>query len=160
VLAADIADHGRPMPMASRGSPRASRSSFQRASAAIVISAHWSALAASSSFTVGTPSPRKSHPDIFSTVPPQAKICAVIRSWSSRSSVTTASGIMASAMPVKPTMSQHSTRQSAAARPPAESELAVADLTAEALRDQRLEISLVVDPEDLRRAHQSAAAGS
>jgi hypothetical protein len=35
-----------------------------------------------------------------------------------------------------------------------------ADLTAEALRDQRLEISLVVDPEDLRRAHQSAAAGS
>jgi hypothetical protein len=41
-----------------------------------------------------------------------------------------------------------------------EGELAVADLTAEALRDQRLEIRLVVDPEDLRRAHQSAAAGS
>jgi hypothetical protein len=41
-----------------------------------------------------------------------------------------------------------------------EGELAIADLTAEALRDQRLEIRLVVDPEDLRRAHQSAAAGS
>jgi hypothetical protein len=40
----------------------------------------------------------------------------------------------------------------------AEGELAVADLTAEALRNQRFEIRLIVDPEDLRRAHQSAAA--
>ena len=45
----------------------------------------------------------------LSTVPPQAKICAVIRAWNSRSIVTTASGGMVSAICVKPTMSANST---------------------------------------------------
>ena len=69
-----------------------------------------SALAASFGLAVGRPNTAKiASPIYFSTVPPQAKICAVIRSWNSRSIVTTASGGMFSAMRVKPTMSTNST---------------------------------------------------
>ena len=74
------------------------------------MSAQRSALAASSGLGVGRPNTAKiASPIYFSTVPPQAKICAVIRSWNSRSIVTTASGGIASAMRVKPTMSTNST---------------------------------------------------
>ena len=42
---------------------------------------------------VGTPNTAKiASPIYFSTVPPQAKICAVIRSWNSRSIATTVFG--------------------------------------------------------------------
>src|SRR5215471_4919587 len=94
------------MPIASGDSPSQLRSVFHSATAEIISSARRSALPASSGPAFGSPNTANTaSPIYFSTVPPQAKICAVIRWWNWRSIVTTASGAICSAIRVKPTMS-------------------------------------------------------
>ena len=115
MLAADVAEHRRPVIEADadrqrRLAPRRSRSSFQLSSASASCrrsAARWRRRRGLAS---GSPNTAKiSSPIYFSTVPPQAKICAVIRSWNSRSMRHHRLGRHASAMRVKPTMSTNST---------------------------------------------------
>jgi hypothetical protein len=68
-----------------------------------------------------------------------------------RPATTTSQRAPHGAMPVSSrlTLSSHSVCRAA-----------IADLAAEALREKRLEIRLVIDGEDFRDAHQSAAASN
>ena len=112
--ASDVAGNHRPVvepdAHAQRGHPAAARSAFHASSAASMPRAQASASVASRGPVSGTPKVASSaSPMNFSRQPLWRNTTSSIRPWKSRSRAMTSSGVISSAMVVKPTRSAKST---------------------------------------------------